>query len=57
MDIIAKELHRLNLISDMVRIAMDGNSDSEEFKDKMMRYERNYGGVPGDVLELIGERK
>ena len=56
MDVIAKELHRLNLISDMVRLAMNGSSAGEEFEEKMNSYERSYGILPEDVLDLIGKR-
>jgi hypothetical protein len=52
---ITKDLHRLNQLSDMVRLAMDGNHNDAEFSEKMKKYELRYGSVPDEFLELLGE--
>lgn len=57
MNPIVKELHRLNLLSDMIRLAMEGNFDDAKFYEKMKQYERGYGSAPDDFLELIDGRK
>lgn len=52
---ITKDLHRLNQLGDMVRLAMDGNHDRVEFSEKMKKYELRYGSLPDEFLELLGE--
>ncbi|MCV0391956.1 MAG: hypothetical protein K5790_01535 [Nitrosopumilus sp.] len=52
---ITKDLHRLNQLDNMVRLAMDGNHDGAEFSEKMKKYELRYGSLPDEFLELLGE--
>ena len=52
---ITKDLHRLNQLGDMVRLAMDGNHNDAEFSEKMKKYELQYGSVPDEFSELLGE--
>ena len=57
MNLVAKELHRLDLLSDMVRLLMEYSFDEVEFSEKMKQYERGYGSPPDDFVELIEKRK
>ena len=52
-----KELDRLDLLGDMVRLLMQHNFDEIEFSKKMEQYERQYGIAPDDFVELIAKRK
>lgn len=52
---ITMDLHRLNQLDDMVRLAMNGNHDGAEFSEKMKNYEMRYGSVPDEFSELLGE--
>ena len=50
---IVKDLHRLNLLSELVRLAMESNFDETEFTEKIKHYEQRYDSVPDEFLELL----
>ena len=47
------ELQRLDYLNEITRHAMMGDFENENLHDEMKKYEKKFGNVPDDFLELI----
>ena len=53
MNTIHNELQRMDSLNDMVRFAMMGEDGDDKLHQEMKEYEKRFGSVPDDLLELL----
>ena len=54
---LVSELNRLGLLNNIARHYESGNTDASEIHEYLRKYEKQYGSLPDELLELIGNRK